>query len=77
MQENLPQDFRIATIRFLNKRLDENEIMDRLLPQRETFKNESPVFVHFDITPSVTNCHYVFYVVFYRRVFEVLRQVSY
>ena len=55
LQEQLPPDFRRVTIRFLNKQVDENEIMNRLISLDKSFKNSSPVFLHFDVTPSVSH----------------------
>ncbi|XP_076810018.1 E3 ubiquitin-protein ligase rnf213-alpha-like isoform X2 [Clavelina lepadiformis] len=49
----LPQSFHKRTIRLLEKQLDENDVMQCLLPEKEDISNGAPHFIHFDVTPSV------------------------
>ena len=44
---------RSVIVRLLEKQVNEDEIMQRLLPQSSDVRNASSHFIHFDITPSV------------------------
>ncbi|XP_076810012.1 E3 ubiquitin-protein ligase rnf213-alpha-like isoform X1 [Clavelina lepadiformis] len=49
----LPESFHKRTIRFLEKQLDKDDVMQCLLPENEDISNRAPHFIHFDVTPSV------------------------